>query len=126
MATRKRPQLGALFGGDAPSTPRPGAATRLRAVADSADPADAGHPSADDRPRGPQAAPRIMLDAGTPAAGGGSTGPGVTPWSPGGWLDPMVLAAQYFDFWQSVLDTSRRVVLGATSAATGRPRPDED
>lgn len=126
MATRKRPQLGALFGGgDGPETGRPSAAARLRAVSDGIDPAAQGTTSAAGRAGKPRA-PRVMLDAGTPAPGAGQVSPGPTPWSPGGWLDPLVLAAQYFDFWQSVLDTSRRMVLGATATAIGRPRPDED
>lgn len=125
MATRKRPQLGALFGGDGPATDRPSSAARLRAVSDQVDPAAEPSMSAPGRPGKPPA-PRVMLDAGTPAPGAGTVSPGPNPWSAGGWLDPLVLAAQYFDFWQSVLDTSRRMVLGATATAIGRPRPDED
>lgn len=117
MATRKRPQLGALFGGEESAPERPAGATRLRAVSDHGSTTDG--PA--DRPR--PAESRILPDAGTPAAHAAER---ATPWSPGGWLDPMVMAAQYFDFWQSVLDSSRRLVLGATATAIGRRRSDED
>lgn len=125
MATGKRPQLGALFGGDGPPGDQPPGPARLRAVTDGSDPTVEAAPSDDRRPR-VSGAPRVLPDAGPPAAGAGRGGTTVTPWSMGGWMDPIVLAAQYFDFWQTVLDTSRRLVLGATAVAMGRPRPNGD
>lgn len=129
MTTRKRPQLGALFGGtaDAPAAER--ATTRLRSVDGAVDGTaeTVGEPTGEGgaaRRPAARTAPRILLDAVTPGAG--STAGQPLPWSPGGWLDPVVIAGQYFDFWQAVLDSSRRLVVGATAAATGRSVPDRD